>query len=317
MPILFEDVLQPQFNDGVYPGRGECWQRLNDLVASHDAFHMPERPPWPRFSDLRRIRQLDKDEPVVTYYLIAALNRASDGFSDGNLMLPLLKRAFRSGVVAEQVFEYLSNRRWDGLSFEAPASPSPQVVTAVQNAIPHHPIAYVREFAQAAPVGYEGETIFDAYVGAEKALRRNATGATGLGVEVKFTSDISGGTTYSPHRNQIIRNVEVGNSHFANFFYLFISPRQFRDERSRFYVYKLEEYIGPGGAEALRRDSLTKPCPCEASRWQKHIGWLDVEDIVEAIFPGGAVGDWHPDARTFVDFLISRRLWPFPGQPGV
>jgi len=263
MPVLFADHLQPKLNV-------IDWQYLEQLTFNRD--NLPAA--WPAgfgFGQVRRMAQLDKYEPALTYYLFAALNLATNNFH-GNQMLDLLARAYPAEGIAQQVANHLAACGWNQLTFEAMSRPSAPMVQGVQADIHAHSIRYVRDFAAANNlVAFEGETVFDVFVG-DPVTACRGQGDTGLGIEVKFTSDISCDTTYSPHRNQIIRNIEVGNSHFANFCFLLVSPKQFRNHSSRFYHYKMEEYMGAAGPAALDRDSLTQPGEEMAGNWQKESG---------------------------------------------
>jgi hypothetical protein len=309
--VLFPDLLASKLDIRRAHGDGTYWSALQRLVADHNTCSaQADRPSRRKFREIRALRQLDKDEPTLTFYLFAALSRSTDKFRDSGRLIELLTIAYRAHEVAESAAEHLRLSGWDNLWFEFLSSPSDPIIESVKREVEGHPVAYIREVAEKnCYVGFEGETVFDAFVGDQAALYRGRKG-TGIGIEVKFTSDISNDTTYSTHRNQIVRNLEVGNSHFDGFYYLFIAPRKYWERRSRFYVYKMDEYLGDGGAEALDFDSLTKPGVEMTGGWKMRLGRLAVEDVVDAIFPGGAVGVWHADAGEFAEFLKARNLWP-------
>lgn len=310
---LFAEHLEGKLQEHRGPGHGTYWQRLQRLCSDHN--YCSSQPEWYRrikFERVRELRQLDKDEPSLTYFLFAALNLSTNDFQDRERLLTLLKQAY-CDLVASELVDHLVRSRWGGLSFECPASPAPRIVTAVRSERDHHPVEYVREFASKNHrVGFEGRTKYDVFVGDERSLLDDGgkNDGWGLGVEVKFTADISCDTTYSTHRNQIIRNIEVGNSHFKNFCFLLLSPQQYELHRSRFYAYKMNEYKGCGGTEALERDSLTKPGVGEAEAWKRRLGWLSIEEVVKAIYPDGSIVNWHGDAKAFSMFLQARNLWP-------
>lgn len=309
--VLFDDFLRPKLDVPRKEGGGTYWSALLRLVDDHNSCStLADWPSRLKFREIRSLRQLDKDEPILTFYLFTALGLATRNFQDLDRLTKLTLKAYHDRELAEQAAKHLAEARLENLWFESISTPENSVIDSVRGGIDDHPIGYVREVARLNRyVGFEGETVFDAFFGDPQALYRGK-GPVGLGVEVKFTSDISHDTTYSPHRNQIVRNVEVGNAHFDHFFYLFVAPKQFWERRSRFYVYKMEDYRCDAGAEALDRDSLTRPGIHVTSMWKARIGCLAVEDIVETIYPNGHVADWHRDAGEFVEFLKVRNLWP-------
>lgn len=306
--VLFADLLQQKLERVPRSdGRGTYWSEFQALVARHSG--CPQD--WVIRLDttlIRRERQYDKYEPAVTAYLFAALSLATNHLTDVDRLTGLFGRAFLDPEVARDAARLTARYGWRGLQFEALLDPTEDHRRVIREHVPDLPVAYLREIAQRrGGVRFESPTHLDAYLGDEPPLMAGG-GDDGLGFEAKFTSDIDCHTTYSTHRNQIIRNVEVGNGRFRRFFFVLLTPRVYRERRSRFYVYKMEEYLGPNGAEALRRNALC-PTPLEtAAEWQRRIGWLTWEDVVEVVYPGGRAGFDHPDAAALGDFLRERRL---------
>jgi len=118
MPILFADLLQPKLD--VHRGaEGTWWQQLVRQVETYDACPLD----WPRSMDsttIRRCRQLDKYEPAITAYVLAALSLASDGFQDERVIGPLMRRAFSDPDTAQALVEHLGRPGSDGLHCPAP-----------------------------------------------------------------------------------------------------------------------------------------------------------------------------------------------------
>ncbi len=256
MPVLFADLLEPKLNIPRTPGGGTFWQELVHLVANHDAvppnwvFHLGA-------NQITRDLQLLKYEPVITYYLFAALRLATENFTRADLLRNLLGKAFRSPTVVEEVVLHCQACGWDNLHFEALIPPTKPIRQAVSDEINSQPVGYVRQIGGAGRTDFEGVTVVDVLLGDRITLYKG-TAAKALGIEAKFTSDISEHTKFSTHRNQIIRNVEVGSARCPEFVFLLITPRMYRVQRSRFYVYKMEEYLGDNGAEALTESSIAK-----------------------------------------------------------
>lgn len=59
---------------------------------------------------------------------------------------------------------------------------------------------------------------------------------------------------------------------------------------------------------AAKRDALATPSLENSLQWQKRIGWLSWEDVVEIVCPGGSPAFDHPDAAECAQFLRERRL---------
>jgi hypothetical protein len=306
---LFSDLLRPKLEkEGV--AHHTYWEQLTRL---HRSLHSCP-PDWIEKLDsgeIRRRRQIEKDEPTITYYLFAALSLATREFTAAAPVNLLCRKAFRDTAVAEVVAAHVRSHGWSGLQFEALLTPTDAIREAVERQLDENPVPYVRVMGKnKAGVRFESATHLDAFVGDGRRLTEGH-GYRGLGVEAKFTSDIDDQTTYAPHRNQLIRNIEVGNARFSEFAFLLVTPRAYRVRRSRFYVCKMEEYLGPSGAEALNRDSLTKPGLDTTGQWQERLGWIDWEDLVAAAFPSGVAASDHHDMPRLIDFLRVRLLWPF------
>lgn len=99
MPILFPGFLRSKL-DRPSPKGGTYWGAFNRLVGLYD-----QSPPnWvteKEVGEIARLRQLDKFEPAITYYLFAALAEAMSGFTDHDLLTELLTNAFPAEVASE------------------------------------------------------------------------------------------------------------------------------------------------------------------------------------------------------------------------
>jgi hypothetical protein len=306
--VLFSSLLQPKLDVTKVDGRGNYWADLQSLVARHAACPVD----WVIRYDtksIRRERQYDKAEEVITYYLFAALSLTTDEFRQTQKLQTLFSRGFRSPCSVEEIVRHLAKQGWAGLRYEALISPTEDHRRAIEGNVASIPVAYLREIIirKKPGVRFESPTQLDAFVGNQSALIEGG-GDIGLGFEAKFTSDIDSHRPYSPHRNQLIRNIEVGNGRFAKFYFVLIAPRMYRERRSRFYVYKIEEYLGSEGVAALRRDSLVPPTADDAAGWQQRLGFLTWEDIVDTIYPAGQPAFDHEDAAALGVFLRERGL---------
>ena len=309
---LFADILRPKLDREKTSG-GTYWRQLVHLHESLSSCPLA----WANklnSGQIRSARQIEKDEPTITYYLFSALSLATHEFAAEKTVDALFRKAISDTAVAAAMAAHVRFSGWAGLQFEALLTPTDEIRHAVRHQAKHNPVQYVRTMArEKAGVRFESATHLDVFIGDGTPLT-NGQGQFGLGIEAKFTSDIDDQTTYAPHRNQLIRNIEVGNARFSDFAFLLVTPRAYRQHRSRFYVYKMEEYLGPGGAEAMNRDSLTGPGVETTCKWQSRLGWLDWEDLVATAFPSGTPAFNHTDAPALVEFLRARLLWPFPGS---
>lgn len=305
--ILFAELLQPKLDVLRADGKGTYWSQLQRLVAQQASCPTD----WVlRFDTnrIRRERQYDKSEPVITYYMLTALSLATDGFRDEHKLRTLFQRAFNVAESVESVVSHLATSGWGNLTFEALIAPTDEMRKSVQANVSTIPVAYLREIAEKRPgVRFESPTHLDAFIGASEPLI-NGGGKIGLGFEAKFTSDIDSHTTYSTHRNQIVRNIEVGHGRFEEFYFLLVTPRIYRQRRSRFYVYKAEEYMGENGPDALIKDCLAPSSFETASKWSAQFGYLCWEDLIDVIAPNGQPAFEHEDADALVSFLRERGL---------
>lgn len=317
MPILFHDFLKEKL-DRPKPKGGTYWGTFSRLVDVYDNAPVG----WVTDSTLKeihRLRQLDKFEPAITYYLFSALVEATANMTDIVALTDLLKYAFPSEQhLAATVAQELARYHAGSLRFEAQIVPNKELRDKVKDGVDYCPVAYHRKIAAGRKrVRYESATKLACFVGDERVIEKNPKrrkGRFGLGVEAKFTSDIDDETTFSPHRNQIARTLEVGNQRAEQFVFLLIAPRCYRRAKSRLFVYKIEEYRSPDGVAALRRDIiLTQPDDDMLARWIRHTGWLDWEHVVEFLYPNEIErAGWESDeSEPLREFLKDRRLWPF------
>lgn len=314
MPIMYTEFLKQKLNRP-NPNGGTYWGAFERLVDLYD--QSPSD--WVtslEMKQIHRVRQLDKFEPVITYYLFAALAEATQGFSRSELVAGLLSKAFSNELAVELAAE-VARYGVANLEYEALIAPNKNLRQAVARQVESYPIAYTRQIAAGRPgVRFESATRLDCFIGDRTALGEDADrapGKFGLGVEAKFTSDIDDETTYTTHRNQIARIIEVGNQRVERFVILLIAPRAYRLASSRLFVYKMGEYQGQSGVAALRRDLLLPQPDDTLARWIQHMGWLDWEDIVEFLYPESHPrADWQsPHHQRLREFLIDRRIWPY------
>jgi hypothetical protein len=130
-------------------------------------------------------------------------------------------------------------------------------------------------------------------------------------IEAKFLSDISHDVIYIPVRNQIARNIDCAIELMTNggkdlprlkdFWFVLLTPAMFRTakfgkisesplsllkpDHSRFYCYKMDEYLEPDGLMADLPHWKNTIKPEDWRSLTSHIGWLTFEEIVDAVEP--------------------------------
>src|SRR4051812_8005882 len=112
--VLFPDLLAAKLDIRRAHGDGTYWSALQRLVADHNT--CSAQADWPsrrKFREIRALRQLDKDEPTLTFYLFAALSLSTDNFRDSGRLIELLTVAYRAREVAERAAEHLRLSGWD------------------------------------------------------------------------------------------------------------------------------------------------------------------------------------------------------------
>ena len=170
-----------------------------------------------------------------------------------------------------------------------------------------HPVWYLRALGSGNG-SLEGATHSDAML----TYAANCT----VMFEAKFLSDISTSTTYAPERNQLTRNLDAGlaavNFELERFSYVFVTPQRFRNRpESRFYGYKLREYMEPeAGAVALERDLPHLSHLVDFAELSRHIGWITWEEICGLLAGSPVFCSPAFPHEDFEAFFRERCLWP-------
>ena len=170
-----------------------------------------------------------------------------------------------------------------------------------------HPVWYLRLLGSRSQ-SHEGATHSD-------AVLTHGEGSMVM-FEAKFLSDISGSTTYAVDRNQLTRNLEAGveavEGDLERFAYVFVTPRLLRaNPESRFYGYKLREYMDPErGAKALERDLPHLEGLIDFERLSRRIGWVTWEEICGLLMRSRAFCPPAFPRAAFEEFFRERCLWP-------
>ena len=72
--VLFPNLLAPKLDIRRTQGDGTCCSALEHLVADLNTYSAQAYSPSRlKFHEIRALRQLDNDEPTLTYYLFSAL----------------------------------------------------------------------------------------------------------------------------------------------------------------------------------------------------------------------------------------------------
>jgi hypothetical protein len=169
-----------------------------------------------------------------------------------------------------------------------------------------HPVWYLRALGTGNG-SLEGATHSDAML--------TYAGNRTIMFEAKFLSDISASTTYAPERDQLTRNLDAGLAavgfKLERFSYVFVTPQRFRERpESRFYGYKLGEYMKPGtGAAALERDLPHLIHLVDFAELSRHIGWVSWEEICGLLAASPVFMSPAFPHEAFEGFFRERCLW--------
>jgi len=179
----------------------------------------------------KKANQYYKAEELITFYTFAPLLLRED-------KLEKINEVLKSANINEPAIGKVS------LSIEEPLpSPEGYLSWLKDEALKINPVKYIQEQAinhQKRNKTLETATHVDAVI---------KTGNFVIFVEMKFTSDISIGTTFNPYRNQLARLIDVGietaRKEGKKLVVLLSTPSEFFKNKSRLYYYKIQDYINP------------------------------------------------------------------------
>jgi hypothetical protein len=148
---------------------------------------------------------------------------------------------------------------------------------------------------QPRPIGIrEGSTIVDLVLDSEVAL---------VFVEVKLDAPASTGTTDTPDRNQLVRNLDVGFHRATDagkpFALIFVTP----DTAEPLLVDSIRSGDGPFPVNPAVSPSAITSCLHWAS-------WASVADVLAAAYSSGVLSESESGfARDLLAYLSKKRLW--------
>ena len=231
-----------------------------------------------------RPNQYDKAEELVTLYTFAPLVLGLNKVGLTNRIL---------GLAGVSPFE--ENMEDWGLERQYP--PSAGYLKWLRNYVKNHPISYIRQQADEHRTNQrlESNTHVDASIRTDKLL---------ILFEIKFTSDISYGTTFNPCRNQLARLIDVGleavKSSGKEVLVVLAAPSEFYANGGRFYYYKVKDYSDPVLIQkdipwrhvSQIRDSLLA------------VKLIDLKDLISLLYKDFV----HPDREQAMVFFKERNL---------
>lgn len=253
----------------------------------------------------KSIETIDHDEPWVTLISIYALFGEKKNWDDPdriNAFNEVLKNCgLRKPPIVTKIMQIQVERQLkEVLHFRKNLQEKAQL-----NIIFHHyhdRIEKIKEKSKRENASFEGNTNLDLFIEAKEGDHPLC-----FFIEAKFLSDISYQVSYSPVLDQISRSFDAGidmitpnNSEdkpdFSSFYFLMLTPRQFRTalyggngnpplqefnpERSRLYCYKMNDFKDFKLLKAAlpHRNNLTD------AQWQQlsaNLGWITFEDIYQ------------------------------------
>lgn len=272
MRLLFEKAIQTCFDPPE-----ERSKKLNEWIKNKNLAKEAE-------SVDAKLNQYDKAEELITFYTFAPLILSMDKVCLVNRILSLA----RVSCYEENVADVKLEKRF----------PSPKgYLKWIREEVKKHPVKYIRDQADAHKPNQrlESDTHVDAFIETDKLL---------IFFEIKFTSDIAHETTFNPCRNQLARLVDVGlelNEHCGKEVLVILStPSRFFDSKSRFYYYKIKDYIDPVKIK-------------EDIEWRKvstirdnvlAVTWIALEDLIDVLYKDFE----HEDKKEALEFFKERNL---------
>jgi hypothetical protein len=274
MRLLFKEAIQHCFNPP-----NERLQKLSEWVKNAKSARDTK--------DLgKNLNQYDKAEELITFYTFAPLVLSLNRVGLTNRILSL------AGVSAyEETVEEVA--------LEKQFNPPKEYLQWLRKQCDNHPVRYVREQAKLHKDNerLEGSTHADAFIQTDKML---------IFFEIKFTSDISYGTTFNPERNQLARLVDVGleaNKQTGKEVLVILStPKRFFESRSRLYYYKINEYTDPA---KIREDIEWRNLSTIRDNVLA-VRWIALEDLIDVLYKDFE----HDDKKEALAFFKERNLIP-------
>jgi hypothetical protein len=228
--------------------------------------------------------QYFKDEPIITFYTFASVDKICRTVSGKNIWRDIFYKAFQHAETLNEL-ERLSSLK-NRLVLEVPMLPTNTIKAKITEWVKNnpHPVKYIRDKFQSSRI--EDPTMIDAIVSFHEDRPESSNPKAVMAFECKFMSDISSETKYHYSRNQIARIIDVGWSLYRDrFYFVLVTPGIFKDTLSRFYGYKMRDYQN-GNLDMLKQDLLISgDIPDrDLQLISRKIGWVSWEDLVEKMF---------------------------------
>lgn len=234
-------------------------------------------------SSTREELQYYKDETILTLYTFVSIDKIFRSPAGKDIWKDVFAKAFQDQETVREL-EALLNYR-SKMALETPLPPTEEIkAKIVQWAQSNlHPVKYVRDKFQASRI--EDPTMADVVLTFQGKGPDASKPKAVVCFECKFMSDISHETTYHYARNQIARDIDVGRSLYSDgFYFILVTPSIFKNSKSRFYCYKMEDYQG-GNLGVIKRDLLLGQdlSQKDIEFISRRIGWISWEDLVGEI----------------------------------
>jgi hypothetical protein len=272
MKLLFEEAIHECFDPSE-----KCLKKLKTWVEHAKSAR--------KTSNLETYaNQYDKAEELITFYTFAPLVLSLNRLGLTNRILAM------AGISAyeENIVDVGLERQ-----FKPPKGYLKWLRTKVEN----HPVKYIRELAGKHKPNQrlESNTHADVFIETDKLL---------IFFEIKFTSDISYGTSFNPCRNQLVRLIDVGlemnECNGKEVLVILSSPHKIYEKKSRLYCYKINEYNDPAKIkEDIEWRSISKIRDNVLA-----VRWIALEELIEALYRDFA----HEDKKEALEFFKERNF---------
>ncbi|MGD0644316.1 MAG: hypothetical protein ABSA75_05360 [Candidatus Bathyarchaeia archaeon] len=229
--------------------------------------------------------QYDKAEELITFYTFAPLVLSSNKVVLTNQILTV------AGInqSADSVVS---------LCLEKQYPPPAGYLSWIKDEVKNHPVRYIREKAinrLKANQPLESNTHVDAFIETNNFI---------IFFEMKFTSDISYGTTFNPARNQLARLIDVGlevAKRKGKKLLVFLStPNTPYSLKSRLYYYKIQEYASP---LMIQKEIPWRPVK-DIEENLLTVKWIALEELINLLYKDFN----HHDKEKAMEFFKERLL---------
>jgi hypothetical protein len=301
--LLYQDEIETYFDPAVVMEGRQV--RYKDHFAS--LIDRVNRSIGKEDSSTKEELQYYKDEAIITLYTFVSIDKIYRTPAGEGIWRDIFAKTFRSQETVAELEALLKHK--SRMLLETPLPPTEEIKSKIAQWAQSnpHPVKYVRDRFQTSRI--EDPTMADITLTFQNEDPKTSKPKAVVCFECKFMSDISHETTHHYARNQIARIIDVGWSLYGDgFYFVLVTPGIFKNDKSRFYGYKMQDYQG-GDLKILRQDLLIGgDLSDEDLRLiSRKIGWVSWENLAQRIFEFKGLASDIP-FEELKEFYADRRL---------